>query len=509
MKVIKLENVSCKIGSKVLLEDISVDFSEGSCWAITGPNGSGKSLLAMIMGGALKESSGKVVLEGNTGYASFELQQKIMADERRVDNSRFMQGGIDPGTKVKDFILKNRGSDETLFLEYISMFNLEKILARGLRYLSTGEFRKIMLCRALMAKPDILIVDDPFDGLDVSAQKNLQQLFKTLVESDERIFLVTPRKSEIPEWADHVLELDEGRVKYAGKYAAKYQGKIPGRTAFEGWGREASDRLLPHENPSAFAHLAGSDLSDDAVTAAGKNRPPVISMKNVFLSYENEKILSDINWEVQKGEKWKITGPNGCGKSTLISLVNADNPKAYMNDITLFGIKKGSGETIWDIKKKIGFVSGDFQMNYRVRSTLLDTVLSGFFDSIGLYSEVSGLQLEEALSWIDVSGMMDKKNVPFKELSFGEKRKALIMRALVKMPELIILDEPCQGLDEENTSSVIDIIEKLASLAESTILLVSHSININPKGFNNHLTFKTHPEGGYTAVTSPSREWRG
>ncbi len=484
--VIKLENISYKTGGKVLLDSISVDFSEGKCWAITGSNGSGKSLLAMIMGGTLKESAGRVVLDGNTGYASFELQQKIMAEERKKDNSRFMQGGVDPGTRVKDFILKDcNSSDETLYRKYTSMFDLQDILERGLRYLSTGEFRKTMLCRALMAKPDILIVDDPFDGLDVSAQKNLHQLFKALVESGERIFIVTPRKSEIPEWTDRVIELENGRIKSIGSSV-----RIgPDIRISEGWGTAASEIFITHGTSSA---------SSDG------NTPPVISMKNVNLSYENVKILTDINWQVQKGEKWKITGPNGCGKSTLISLVNADNPKAYMNDITLFGIKKGSGETIWDIKKRIGLVSGDFQMNYRVRSSLLDTVLSGFFDSIGLYKDVSGLQLEEALSLIEVSGMTGKKDVPFNELSFGEKRKTLIIRALVKMPELIILDEPCQGLDEENTASVINIIEKLSSFRESTILLVSHGMHIDPKGFNYHLAFTPHPEGGYTTAGSSS-----
>jgi len=497
--VIKLENISYKTGGKVLLDSISVDFSEGKCWAITGSNGSGKSLLAMIMGGALKESSGRVVLDGKTGYASFELQQKIMAEERKKDNSRFMQGGVDPGTRVKDFILKDsilkdsilkdsilkdcNDSDESLYRKYTSMFDLEEIHDRGLRYLSTGEFRKTMLCRALMAKPDILIVDDPFDGLDVSARKNLHQLFKALVESGERIFIVTPRKSEIPEWTDQVIELENGRIKSIGR-SARIEPEL--RTSEE-WGKAASEIFITHGASSA---------------SSDRNSPPVISMKNVNLSYENVKILTDINWQVQKGEKWKITGPNGCGKSTLISLINADNPKAYMNDITLFGIKKGSGETIWDIKKRIGLVSGDFQMNYRVRSSLLDTVLSGFFDSIGLYKDVSGFQLEEALSLIEVSGMTGKKDVPFNELSFGEKRKTLIIRALVKMPELIIFDEPCQGLDEENTASVINIIEKLSSFKESTILLVSHGMHIDPKGFTCHLAFAPHPEGGYTAAGS-------
>jgi molybdate transport system ATP-binding protein len=211
------------------------------------------------------------------------------------------------------------------------------------------------------------------------------------------------------------------------------------------------------------------------------------------------RIVSDISWEVSAGERWKITGPNGCGKSTLISLINGDNPKAYSNDITLFGKKRGSGETVWDIKKRIGFVSGDFQMNYRMRTTVLDTVLSGFFDSIGLYIKPTGLQLQEALWWLEVSGLLDKKEKMLKELSYGEKRAALIIRALIKKSELVILDEPCQGLDEENTSSVLEAVNMLSSFPDVTMLYVTHGAMPDPEGFNLHLAFCPHPEGGYTA----------
>ena len=494
--MIRLDNVSYRSGGRLLLSDITIDFSEGSCWAITGGNGSGKTLLAMITAGLLKPSAGKVIVEGKTGYASFELQQRIMAEERKKDNSRFMQGGVDPGTLVKDFIFSktadtgsvaadNGSIDMALFDRYSAMFSLEKITGRGLRFLSTGEFRKVLLCRELLAKPDILVVDDPYDGLDVKSRENLQQVFEALVKAGERIFLVTPRKSEVPQWAQYCAVLENGKVTFCGKNPfAAAQESIPLRNGTKTWQGNAVLRVQNTSSP-------GKDGA-------------VIAMNNVSVSYDGVKILSGINWQVLRGERWKITGPNGCGKSTLMALINGDNPKAYSNDIKLFGRKRGSGETVWEIKKKVGFVSGDFQMNYRVRASVLDTVLSGFFDSVGLYNDVSGLQMEEALKWLEAAGLAGKKEMRFTELSWGEKRAVLIIRALVKRAELVILDEPCQGLDDANTAAVLDIIAMLSGFSDITILLVTHDMHVCPPGFDRHLEFHPHPDGGFT-VSSPEK----
>ena len=493
--MIKLENLCYKSDGRLLLDNITIDFYSGDCWALCGANGSGKSLLAMIMGGLLKASSGSVILEGKIGYASFERQHKILSDERRRENSGFMQGAPDEGTRLRTFLTgeitgQKDFNDEFNFLRYTDMFGLGKIADRGIRFLSTGEFRKALLCRALLAKPDILIIDDPYDGLDVVSREHLKQLLDILAGSGERLFLITPRPAEIPEWITHAVFLDNGRLISAGEYSGKETaGSGSNKKSAGGWGRKAADIIYVHEEESA-SPAKSTNCYDEIV----------ISMKDVSVAYDGRRVISGINWTVTAGERWKITGPNGCGKSTLISLINGDNPKAYSNDITLFGKKRGSGETVWDIKKRIGFVSGDFQMNYRMRTTLLDTVLSGFYDSIGLYIKPTGLQLDEAHWWLEAAGLHDKKGKMLKELSYGERRTALIIRALIKKSELVILDEPCQGLDEENTSSVIEVINMLSSFPDVTILLVTHGSMPDPEGFRRHLSFCPHPEGGYTAM---------
>ena len=489
--MIKLENISYKIDGRKLLDDITIDFLNG-CWAITGANGSGKSILAMIIAGILKPYSGTLISDEKVGYASFELQQKIMAEERKKDNSRFMHGSVDPGTLVKDFLTQDSESfSNTLFEKYKIMFGLERIMERGLRFLSTGEFRKVLLCKALSRGPDTLIIDDPFDGLDFLSRKNLNTLITDLIKSGERIFVVTSRHNEIPGVIENILYLEKGKIGYAGSIHSDDYLKIlhvgKGKNSVTLFGNINKDRSLGSISTEEKNMLKLGD--------------PVVTMKNISVAYDGIKIISNINWDVRKGDRWKITGPNGSGKSTLMSLINGDNPKAYLNDISLFGKKResGSGESIWDIKKRIGFISGDLQMNFRIRTNVLDTVLSGFFDSIGLYNNVTGLQIGESLKWLKAVSLVDKKNVMFEELSYGEKRLVLVIRAFIKKPELLILDEPCQGLDEEDTTSVINLINMISVNNDTTIILITHDMSLLPKGFDKHLSFCLYPDGGYTA----------
>lgn len=479
---IKFENVCFRANEKLLLNNINIDISSTASLsghlAVTGRNGSGKSLFAMMLSGLIAPTSGKVIIDGKVGYASFELQQKIMDEERRKDNSRFLPGTLDSGTLVKDFICPDVIANNALFEKYIELFKMEKTINRGLRYLSTGEFRKALLCRALLEKPDILVIDDPFDGLDAASRENLQALLKNISCNRKSLItsvvLITSRISHIPSWFENIVVIDGGSVIYSGKQ--------------DSWKNSTS------QAESNIAIKLDTDFQKESTVSNNS----VIEMKNVAVSYNGQQALAGVNWSVKKGERWIITGPNGCGKSTLMSLINGDNPKAYGCDITLFGKKKGSGESVWDIKKRIGFVSGDFQMSYIVSSTLLELVLSGYKDSVGLYSDVTELQKEEALTRLSLAGLAEKKDIPVQELSYGEKRVALILRALIKKPELLIFDEPCQGLDDENTFSVISAIESLSEIKDITILLVTHDENIRPKNFDHYLQFVPYSGGGNT-----------
>lgn len=192
------------------------------------------------------------------------------------------------------------------------------------------------------------------------------------------------------------------------------------------------------------------------------------------MAYGENVVLNNLSWKLKRGEHWKILGPNGVGKSTMLSLISGDNPQAYANELTLFGMKRGSGETVWDIKKHIGILSSSFQTSYRVKTSVLMTVISGFYDSIGVYNNFRDLEEKKAMEWLKLIKLDQKARSPLHSLSFGEQRMVLIIRAMVKHPPLLILDEPCQGLDEINRYTVLKLIDIIALQSDTTLLFVSH-----------------------------------
>jgi molybdate transport system ATP-binding protein len=197
-------------------------------------------------------------------------------------------------------------------------------------------------------------------------------------------------------------------------------------------------------------------------------------MKNVTIRYGAVEVLKGIDWTVKAGERWALVGPNGAGKTTLLSLILADNPQAYANEIALFGIQRGSGESIWEIKNRIGWVSPELHIHYPRTVTVADVVCSGFFDSVGLYQQCSPAQKLTAEGWIQAFGLPAVSGEPYSSLSSGQQRLVLLARALVKYPTLLVLDEPCQGLDEASRANFLRLLNRLCEQAPVSMIYVSH-----------------------------------
>jgi molybdate transport system ATP-binding protein len=204
--------------------------------------------------------------------------------------------------------------------------------------------------------------------------------------------------------------------------------------------------------------------------------PPgaLVSMKEVTVVHGGREIISDFDWSVEIGQNWKISGPNGCGKSTLVNLVTGDHPQCYSNDVTVMGLRRGLGESIWDVKRHVGIVSPSLHQQHRVSFNALEIVASGFFDSVGIYQDVSPEYWRMAEKWLGLVGMTRWADRPFRSLSYGQQRLLLVARALVKRPPLLVLDEPCQGLDPINRSLVLTVIDRIASTNLTQILYITH-----------------------------------
>jgi molybdate transport system ATP-binding protein len=319
-----------------------------------------------------------------------------------------------------------------------------KELNRKLRTFSAGEQKKEFLKYCLNQNPDYIILDNPFDHLDQASRKtlvdSLEQLseflgFIQLVNRTEDLLSFIENKAQIMDDSFVTKPIDTSATNIQKTHTTQIPKPLH---SFEG------------------------------------NNDILVKMDGVSVSYNERPIVNSIFWTIQQGEFWQLIGPNGSGKSTILSMITGENPKGFGQELYLFGRKKGSGESVWDIKKNIGIFSTSMTQLFKRNHTLEQMILSGFFDSIGLYTQPTLLHRNIVAQWLSVIQISHLKNKSFSQLSLGLQRVALIVRAVIKHPPLIILDEPLEGLDDNNSALVIDLINLLIQETNMTIIYVSH-----------------------------------
>ena len=439
----------------------------GEYWAITGTNGSGKTVLSALAGDQVVLSHGEACdLPASVAYVSLEAQAAQIEQERHADESD-LNDAPDKGTLIRDFLAPLTEVDS-----WIERLGIRHLLNQGFRSLSTGESRKVLLIHAVRNKPDLLVLDEPLEGLDQSSRAAVSDALYELQQQGLALLWVANRLDELPGWITHVAFMHDARLLYQGaKDDVLAQPELRGLMHF--------DRPLPD-----FPTAGCSTLQ----LAEGE---PLVGMKDVSIRYDERELFSGLNWRVEAGEHWAIQGPNGSGKTSLLQLITGDNPQCYRNDLRLFGMQRGRGESIWDIKKHIGLVSASLQWEYRATTNVLSTVISGLYDSIGLYQATGDDDKQLALQWLDIIGLRHKANQSLQHLSYGEQRLVLIARALIKQPPLLILDEPCQGLDDPSRMLVLAFINRLAEQRATTLLYVTHHPAEIPSAIACRLQFET------------------
>ncbi|MEF3111032.1 molybdate ABC transporter ATP-binding protein ModF [Raoultella sp. WB_B2P2-3] len=460
----------------------------GESWAFVGSNGSGKSALARALSGELTLLSGRRESDfTRITRLSFEQLQKLVSDEWQRNNTDLLSPGEEDTGRFTHEIIQDEYKDAARCAHLAGLFGISSLLQRRFKYLSTGETRKTLLCQALMAKPDLLILDEPFDGLDVASRHQLAKLLATLNGEGITLVLVLNRFDEIPEFVQFAGVLADCTLSEIGEKQTLLQQALIAQLAHS---EQLDGIALPEPDAPAARHSLAADT-------------PRIILNDGVVSYNDRPIINHLSWQVNPGEHWQIVGPNGAGKSTLLSLITGDHPQGYSNDLTLFGRRRGSGETIWDIKKHIGYVSSSLHLEYRVSTTVRNVILSGYFDSIGIYQAVSDKQRKLVQTWLDILGIDGRTaDAPFHSLSWGQQRLALIVRALVKHPTLLILDEPLQGLDPLNRQLVRRFVDVLISEGATQLLFVSHHAEDAPDCITHRLEFI--PSGdGYTYRIGP------
>ena len=325
-----------------------------------------------------------------------------------------------------------------------------KATNRQLRFLSGGEQNKALLKYLLAKQPGFIIADNPLDNLDTASQLSLLAMLQQVAATIPIIQLVNRVKDCLPFIKNIISINDDNTIVHQSNIA------------------EYIHRQQAKNSPVFFGTIPVSNYQYEVVNK------PLIQFKNVTVKYQDRTIVNNICWQINTGEFWQLIGPNGSGKTTLLSLITGDNPKGYGQDLILFGKRKGSGESVWSIKQKIGYFTASMTDLFGRYCSVEQMVISGFFDSVGLYTKPSGRQLKLAGEWLLLIGMAQLKHTPFYKLSLGQQRLIMIVRAMVKHPPLLILDEPATGLDDDNAAIVTALINKIATESNTAIIYVSH-----------------------------------
>lgn len=469
------------LSTSVILDNLDVDFD--GCfqlntinwrieptqqWMISGANGSGKSALAALLAGIGNIVDGTLSgVPSRVAIVSYEAQAELIAAELRKDDADILDV-ISEGTPVRE-IIDAVSVDKPLAAELVERFGIADLQDRSFRKLSTGETRKVMLIRALSSQPDLLVLDEPFDGLDAQTHQFLHNHLTELAPHLSMV-LVLNRFDERPDFITHIAYVNDGRLV----------------SAIDCANSAAFDELYQ------LLHLKTSELQippadKDFVLPALDAALPLVRLTDASIKYSDAVIFENLSWTINAGEHWQLTGPNGSGKTGLLSLITGDHPQCYVNDIFVFGYQRGQGESIWQIKQFIGYVSTALQWEYRVSTSMRNVIISGFYDSIGLYNKYTDTQRDIAEQWLQILGMAGRADEPFTQLSHGEKRLLLIARAMVKHPPLLILDEPCLGLDDMNRQVVLALVEKICANSQTTVLYVNHHAHDKIAGIDKHL----------------------
>ncbi|HFF1653330.1 TPA: molybdate ABC transporter ATP-binding protein ModF [Providencia rettgeri] len=480
MSAITIQHSSFKLSETQTLDIPQLNINKGESWAFIGSNGSGKSSLARVLSNELKPLSGVVKNTFNAPVRlSFEQLQKIISEEWQRNNTDLLSDDEEDTGYTAAEIIQFNHKDNEYCLELAARFGIRDLLSRRFKYLSTGETRKVLLCQALMGNPDLLILDEPFDGLDVYSRSNLSELLYSLSEKGLTLVLVLNRFDELPDYIENMGVVAGCKLTMSGDRESVL----------------ANTLISQLQHSEKIKQLSIPDTEDPTNDERLDDTTPRIILNNGVISYNDKPILHGLTWHVNPGEHWQIIGENGAGKSTLLSLITGDHPQGYSNDLTLFGRRRGSGETIWDIKRHIGYVSNSIHQEYRVATSVLNVIISGFHDSIGLYQTPSDRQIQLAYEWLALLGFPSQTaQQPFHSLSWGQQRLVLIARALVKHPAMLILDEPLQGLDGLNRLLVLRFIDVMLKQGNTQLLFVTHHQEDAPDCITHRLTFV--PESG-------------
>ena len=453
---LRMECLGVKIGGKQILHDISLEIRAGEQWAVFGEAGTGKTVWAHTLAGT-HAFSGSIDFPGRKDIPLEKNvlvidQQHRFRDLQNQSNfyyqQRYNSFDAEATITVREDLSGMEGNNLVSKPELLDTFHLTSLLDEPLIQLSNGENKRIQILKAVLRFPYLLILDEPFTGLDAEGRRLLDEILERLSKAGQRLLLFSSR-DHLPGCFNRQARLENGTLG-------------SGKKDIGVW------------SPSSAVRTHSIKDFPSSVSFTYPDFQYAVRMHQVHVHYEEKNILEGINWELPRGSRCVVSGHNGAGKSTLLSLITADNPQAYANEIYLFDRKRGTGESIWEIKQKTGYLSPELQLYFDPSATAFTALASGLFDTIGLFRSLSAVQENLVMEWLEFLDCTSFSNRLLNNLPMGVQRLILMGRAMIKTPPLLVLDEPCQGLDEFQTGFAINIIDRYCQRYRATLIYVSH-----------------------------------
>ena len=496
--LVEFRAATFSIGSEIVFPETEWTIKKGEQWGIVGPNGSGKSILIQAILGEILPSDGAVIHNftddnGNEcdpssaiAVISAQKQREFIRNESSFYQSRWHSGIEEGEHTVTDYLSQRIVEDINPFAvdakvsdpdefearrkELLDVLNIHHLLERKIIHLSNGEQRKVLLANALLRRPKLLIIDDPFAGLDTDSQAHLSRLLMNLKKSGLTMILVSHRLNEISRFVSNLLIVRQYRVIAAGRKTAVARKMEVAESGIIGAKERNFKNIISLQRTPSF--------------------DTVLKVQNLSINVDRKIIFDNLNWTVRACEHWAISGPNGSGKTTLLNIICGDHPQAYAQNITLFDKKLSIPQDFVSARRKIGSFSIELHQHFPLECSCLDAVCSGFYNTTGLFSSPSGEYRKRAIELLKDFGLNHYARTPLGELPVGHQRLVLICRAIVRMPWLLILDEPCQGLDTLQKTTVLKAVERIAEQTKATILFVTHNPREMPSCITHILRLK-------------------
>ncbi|TWI96316.1 molybdate transport system ATP-binding protein [Mucilaginibacter frigoritolerans] len=481
--ILSINHATVRFLNNTLFTNLNFTINKGENWALIGNSGSGKSALLQTIAGRFNITGGDITYHffedflnqagGNQHHLTHHKLISIVEPRHHFRNlsntSDFYYQQRYNSSDSEDALTVNQYLQSITILPHFSnywdmdkvimLLNLNPLLTKQIIKLSNGETKRLMIASALLKNPAILLLDSPLTGLDVETRTLFTSIIKEITSSGISVLMATS-PFEIPDAITHVAVLENRSIiQSAPKDAFDPQSFL----------KEEKDYMDSGE----LKALLNNDPSKKAYEF-------IVKMNDAFIKYGDKIILNKVNWQIIPGERWALLGPNGAGKSTLLSLINGDNPQAYANNIVLFDKKRGTGESIWDIKSKIGFMSPELHQYFPTDNSCLQVIESGYYDTLGLFRPSQKNKADIAFRWMKALEIEKFARVLLKNIPASAQRLCLLARALIKNPDLLIFDEPCQGLDAHQQQHFKNLVNTICRISNVTLIYVTHYQNEIP-----------------------------